>query len=638
MKNVLVALSLAWLVAATTGCVGDDNDGESSEAAIERSRGTMTDDELRAFRETFQADYGARYTAARGMADAPAPACDDAKRVLDYVDALIASDRIEEANTFAAGCLRRVGVAVRKAEHYLAAARAARFSLDLAAALRHAASAAEIARGRAATVVALERAELLAVSQDFDVKRSIDDVLAQGRLGSATTTSLVSNVVTEALAVQPFEITEERERDLNRVIDAMEEPAAAAWVLYYMAHASIASEYRYHDTLKMLGSRRGRALVRSLPAAWLTHVGRIVHRAVMNHNHSRFGWTQGKQLLEGLAPFQRKDQMLFSLAMGPYNYEELQDNACKTAYAKGADRTLLTTAQKGFLDGTLTAHAALTQIAPLRRTGDAALVDVEVFAGTMLESKGNDRDALEAFWTARKVCPYYGRAMSGTFGVMSRLTNAAKPRALQTELPGRPPTAIKQYVLNYDTLSPAQQKDTAYGLSFWWPYLGTFAQSGRILYVAPTYQRLVETPPHRRNTEYATDRGANDGRLTDDLDGIGGDQIVVSFGKLADYKGGTIVHEAAHQFHYAATAPVKSCIQRLYNDAKARNDFCVGYAATNEFEYFGVGIQHYTSPDGFVGYGGITKAWYVEHDPKLLALMDSIAASSGDMSRIVCPP
>ena len=50
--------------------------------------------------------------------------------------------------------------------------------------------------------------------------------------------------------------------------------------------------------------------------------------------------------VKAMAPFQRKDQLLYALALGPYDYLQLQEDACKDVYAKGADRTVLENAKK----------------------------------------------------------------------------------------------------------------------------------------------------------------------------------------------------------------------------------------------------------------------------------------------------
>ncbi len=626
-------LATAVLVASALGCAIEPGPGDvpiaASESNIDRSRTRLSDDELRAFRRSFQADYVERSEAVRLLATGAPPQCASSQEVLTYVDALITADRAGDAQALATRCRTE---APPSADVLLASSHAAAASRDLGEALRHADAAVDLASGPKAQALAIERAVLAGAAYDFGAKVEIDRAIARG-FGAGETATLLSSLVSAALAVEPFELTEEREKKVLELA-AVLPPVASALVLNVFGRAAMSVEFRYHDTLRVYGSPLGKAMLQNLPAPSLQGLAVAVHRAVMNHTNDAVGWSEGEILLAQTIRFQRRDQAPFSLGLSPFTYAELRGGPCKGAFAEGADAALLAATQSAFAKGEIAATAALLRIRPLRERAKK-MVDVEVFAGSLLESSGDDAAALSAYWIGRVACPYHGRAVSGTSGVVRRLT--VRPNPLVPDLTNPPPAAFRSYVTNYRLLSERQRTSVAFGLRFWWPYLGTLSGSGRGLYVQPTYQRLTETPAFEGHPDWASYRYPADGRLLDDLDGVGGATITASFAVLDDFKWGVVVHEAGHQFHALATQPIKGCITRLFEAARDRDSFSVGYAATNEQEYFAVGIQHYAAPEGYVGYGGISKGWYREHDRRLYDFVASIEASRGDMARVTCP-
>ena len=90
-----------------------------------------------------------------------------------------------------------------------------------------------------------------------------------------------------------------------------------------------------------------------------------------------------------------------------------------------------------------------------------------------------------------------------------------------------------------------------------------------------------------------------DGRVWDDVRGIGGLSAATGIEALdeaAQHGFDTLVHELAHQVHYYALKPVDQArIRELYHKAKQQG-FCLDYyAATNEAEYFGQGVEAFVS-------------------------------------------
>ena len=159
------------------------------------------------------------------------------------------------------------------------------------------------------------------------------------------------------------------------------------------------------------------------------------------------------------------------------------------------------------------------------------------------------------------------------------------------------------------------------------------------------YQRLSDVPG--LNTVPRNSRaGEFDQRLRDDIGGLSTGKVIVADLMLAmeipygDQN--TPVHEAAHQFHNAGNQTLKACITELYNAAKARNNnqglFSVGYASTNEAEYFAMAVQHYVIPEDAPSFMGVNRGWYLNNDKRAFLLVQMIEQANGDMNKINrCP-
>lgn len=90
-----------------------------------------------------------------------------------------------------------------------------------------------------------------------------------------------------------------------------------------------------------------------------------------------------------------------------------------------------------------------------------------------------------------------------------------------------------------------------------------------------------------------------DGRVWDDVRGIGGLTAATGIEALdesAQFGFDTLAHELAHQVHFFAFGPLERArIKALYNRA-LQEDTCLDYyAASNEAEYFGQGVEAFRS-------------------------------------------
>ncbi len=90
-----------------------------------------------------------------------------------------------------------------------------------------------------------------------------------------------------------------------------------------------------------------------------------------------------------------------------------------------------------------------------------------------------------------------------------------------------------------------------------------------------------------------------DGRVWDDVRGIGGLSAATGIEALdeaAQFGFDTLAHELAHQVHYFALRPVdRAKITELYKKAKREGRCLDYYAASDEAEYFGQGVEAFHS-------------------------------------------
>lgn len=164
--------------------------------------------------------------------------------------------------------------------------------------------------------------------------------------------------------------------------------------------------------------------------------------------------------------------------------------------------------------------------------------------------------------------------------------------------PRRPPAAAgpaADFVPGYAALSPqrAAVVDRA---------LATFGRRlDKLLAIGGRHDLLLETD---RTTDAAPRAGLRgrrtfDGRVWDDVRGIGGLQAATGIEALdeaSQFGFDTFVHELAHQVHYYALPPrERARIRALYQAAKTAGRCLDYYAASNEAEYFGQGVEAFVS-------------------------------------------
>lgn len=122
-----------------------------------------------------------------------------------------------------------------------------------------------------------------------------------------------------------------------------------------------------------------------------------------------------------------------------------------------------------------------------------------------------------------------------------------------------------------------------------------------------------------------------DGRVWDDVRGIGGMQAatgIESLDEAAQFGFDTLVHEIAHQVHFFAFSRVEQArLRSLYQAAVSNRTFLDYYAASNEAEYFGQGVEAFASlgkrPGGETTHGH-TRFELLAVDPALHAFIASV--------------
>jgi hypothetical protein len=334
-----------------------------------------------------------------------------------------------------------------------------------------------------------------------------------------------------------------------------------------------------------------------------------------------------------------------------YAYDQIAiPEICGSKLLDGAGQSALAEIASAFEAGNITPAEAINRAVALDKNGPKA--DLKTFLGNMYHLDGRLEDAEEQYLMAREACRYYNRGHGGLNRLRVQKVNESLPEYSQlkktfiAKAGGSEPTAMPRYIVNYNQLDAEKRKLIQASLSLFGPYINFLVDNGYTMYLKHVYQKLSQVPASgikagERVPDY-------DQRLHDDISGVSHGKIIVS--DLLDalevpYGGSnTLLHEAAHQFHSAASSNVKQCIAELYTAARAANNraglFSVGYAETNEHEYFAMGVQHYNIPEGSPSYMGISRGWYLNNDPRLFLLIQKIEAAAGDMDKvraITCP-
>lgn len=154
---------------------------------------------------------------------------------------------------------------------------------------------------------------------------------------------------------------------------------------------------------------------------------------------------------------------------------------------------------------------------------------------------------------------------------------------------------VAQFVPGYEQLSPRRRAvvdRVAATFARHLPKLVAIGGSHDLL------QELDRTTDAKARTNLRG-RRTFDGRVWDDVRGVGGIQAATGIEALDEatqFGFDTLAHEVAHQVHLFAFTPVqKARVRALYQSALAEGRCLDYYAASNEAEYFGQGVEAFVS-------------------------------------------
>ena len=179
---------------------------------------------------------------------------------------------------------------------------------------------------------------------------------------------------------------------------------------------------------------------------------------------------------------------------------------------------------------------------------------------------------------------------------------------------------LVEFIPAYAGLSPLRRSTVERAV-------GLFAaQLDKLLAIGARHDLLLETDRTTDAESRSLLRGKRtfDGRVWDDVRGIGGLRAatgIESLDEAAQFGFNTLVHEIAHQVHYYAVPHGERVkIRKLYTDGVSGGRCLDYYAASNEAEYFGQGVEAFASfgkrPGGETTHGH-TRFELLRRDPAL---------------------
>lgn len=154
---------------------------------------------------------------------------------------------------------------------------------------------------------------------------------------------------------------------------------------------------------------------------------------------------------------------------------------------------------------------------------------------------------------------------------------------------------VVDFVPAYRSLSPSRRAVVDRTMAMFGSYLG------KLVAIGGRHDLLGELERTTDAEARATLRGRRtfDGRVWDDVRGVGGPQAATGIEALDDaawFGFDTFAHEVAHQVHFYAFTPLQRArIRSLYQAALAEGRCLDYYAASNEAEYFGQGVEAFAS-------------------------------------------
>ena len=326
----------------------------------------------------------------------------------------------------------------------------------------------------------------------------------------------------------------------------------------------------------------------------------------------------------------------------PYTYTQLYGEVCRAGLTAGAATGAYQAIQRDWLAGRVGASEARERAGRLHST-EGERADLLTLLGGLAEDLGRDDEARDWYWRAHKACPYYNRAHDGLANVRLRryVRSFSDHQAIQARADREIREAgfgpdVRHFVDNWRSLSDETRKRVLHGLRLWAPYVDFLVDRRTRIYFKRAPERLSDI----ENFAGFRDRRYSDNRLLDDLVGFADGEFaaidLVSAVESPFFGGDITAHEVAHLFHAQLTVPQMDCIVTLYERAYERQLFPDPYAATNEWEYFAVGVEVFLRPADSPPRFGANVGWLRRNDPDLVRWIEQIAEGR-QPSALTCP-
>ncbi len=186
---------------------------------------------------------------------------------------------------------------------------------------------------------------------------------------------------------------------------------------------------------------------------------------------------------------------------------------------------------------------------------------------------------------------------------------------------------VAQFVPGYAKLSPARRAVVDRTAAMFQKQLG------KLVAIGGRHDLLEELERTTDADARANLRGKRtfDGRVWDDVRGVGGVQAATGIEALDDaatFGFDTFAHEVAHQVHYYTFTPLQRARIRALYDLAILEGRCLDYyAASNEAEYFGQGVEAFASygkRPGSETTHGHTRFELLRIDPELHRFLESV--------------
>ncbi len=447
-------------------------------------------------------------------------------------------------------------------------------------------------------------------------------------------------------------------KDLDGFVNELKswvEPDVYALMRVWQASILGQGDYKNRDSLVLLETilRDG-----DLDKVSLSDLVNLVSLIYLNlFVQEEAGVLAARSFYQAILPYTQPDFFL-PTSMNPFTYTEISTTVCKDTVSSGDLAVKLSAIEKDYYTGSASLDQTRIKIDDFLKTSPK-LADGLTLKGSLDLRQDLLEEAKTSFWQAHQLCPYYSRAHQGLVFVKQLSLAKRRPKYAEEKAKMSTPPANQNSApifasnteassyLRYSNFFSVPEKSILHNsMLFLQPFIPELMRKRSGILIADVFQKLSQFQHFRdakdqRVPEY-------DQRLRDDIEGVasidsqtGENLFLLGLPSLnlIPHGGGNIpLHEGAHQLHFVAPDMISQCIKSLYEAAKARNDFILGYASTNEYEYFAVSVEFtQDTPEKSATY----QSWYRKRDPAMLELLSAIAASQGNLpslaSSFQCP-